>query len=397
MANSSAIELFNQSEVCRRAASMMVNLTRHDAFGCPARPSTRGPDVPDLHARIDTFNPASQLYFIGYPFLLAIGLIGNTLLPVFLWKTQPRTTYLAYMTAICVSNSLVLLFEFPGYIATYVTSMHSNRDLRDFMLYSLGIQMFGEDTFTQISNWTVVAFSVERLIVIWRPLQFQARRRQRFALIVMAVIAVLAVALSLPATVIYYKMGQRMGFFQHEMDHCPGMLSMAQNIQRIAQILILVEGVIVSVVVPVITFLILMTTSFLLILLLTRHRLHRKNVLQKGQALPPDTVSALSNPTACLLRAVAAYFLTQIPYAVYMLLLTLSMPPKCQGLVSMSAEKKVSPVIQFIFLAYYALTFLIHNNLLTEIGEYIRRRLKARKKHSQAEALVTPGTSSTSL
>ncbi|XP_055329841.1 uncharacterized protein LOC129582352 [Paramacrobiotus metropolitanus] len=186
---------------------------------------------------------------IGYPLLLVMATLGNGGYLVFL-SFQKRSTRTLYLAVTALSGIILIWLELPRFLVTSSDSLRRHRDFIVYVLHSMGLQLFAEDLFSQISNWTIIALSMERVLVISKPLQYRHGVPLRYGYLVVMGIGVLALAVAIPGIVVFYWSLNAIGIFAANECTNHAMAITLHDVRNLAKILVIVEGLYVAIVVP---------------------------------------------------------------------------------------------------------------------------------------------------
>ena len=129
------------------------------------------------------------LNIFGIPFIIVIGVIGNTLSIITLscsyLRHQSSTVYLAFLSTVDTGFLVSLAF-------VWLQKLHVNIFVRTgwctFVIFTTYVYSF-------LSVWTVVSFTFERYVVVYHPLRKNSLCTRRRARIVVSSLVVLAVLL----------------------------------------------------------------------------------------------------------------------------------------------------------------------------------------------------------
>jgi hypothetical protein len=138
-------------------------------------------------------------YFIGdflahyyTPALVLIGSAGNILSVVVFFKTKLRKLSSSYyLAALGISDTCFLLGAFVSWLNYYNINIYNRNYYCQFFTYVSGLCSF-------LSVWFVVAFTIERFIVVLYPLKRQAICTVKRACTVLTVFCVLGCLINIP-------------------------------------------------------------------------------------------------------------------------------------------------------------------------------------------------------
>ncbi|XP_055348037.1 uncharacterized protein LOC129595146 isoform X1 [Paramacrobiotus metropolitanus] len=113
---------------------------------------------------------ANLFYIVCYPILLALCTIGNSLNLTVLFSEKRKTSTNCYMTAMAVGDLVYVWARLLRYntFASRITKISYNHNASDAVYPFV---YYAQKWSTCFSDWVLIAFSLERLAVVFRPLQ----------------------------------------------------------------------------------------------------------------------------------------------------------------------------------------------------------------------------------
>ncbi|XP_055336764.1 uncharacterized protein LOC129587174 isoform X2 [Paramacrobiotus metropolitanus] len=331
-----------------------------------------GQNVSSLLYHMGQHQPSEYAMLVGFPLLLTIGLITNTLYVIFVLSGQKESTKTVYLTVLAISGSFLLLFEVPRFVHVSLPTAAVRPHFASFMTHSVGLQLFGECSFMLISNW---------IIVISNPVRFHRGVRKKYAVIVITIITAIALGLSIASTYLYYKSIWGTGLMDDNLCIAKSYRLELGEVLSLSKMLFFMQGLFATVLVPLITFIFMIISTTILLILLVRARARKKD-LQNGQKVDIRWSAQLSSDgTRALLRTLAGYFITQAPRVVFLSYRATSALRNCYALlaINMLMQNRAAPVIHVLFLVNYAVTFLYHSNLIKDFKKRWRERKEKNK------------------
>ncbi|XP_055347776.1 probable G-protein coupled receptor B0563.6 [Paramacrobiotus metropolitanus] len=139
---------------------------------------------------------ATFVFIALYPVLLAACTIGNVLNLIVLISAKRQNTTNSYMIAVAVADLVVLWVFFPPYLWNTSATLHLpyyNKKNYATTLAVLPHMISIQDIFIQMCDWVLVAFSLERLLAISRPLTFKWVQRATTARIVIVLLLLFSI------------------------------------------------------------------------------------------------------------------------------------------------------------------------------------------------------------
>ncbi|XP_055349153.1 probable G-protein coupled receptor B0563.6 [Paramacrobiotus metropolitanus] len=137
------------------------------------------------------------MFSVLYPLLLTACTIGNVLNLVLLISTKRQKTTNAYMIAVAIADIIVLSWTFfPPYLWNTSATLHlpyKNRHNWAIVSAALPYTIWIQETFIQMCDWVLTAFSLERLLAIARPFTFKWVQRATTARIVIIVLLLFSI------------------------------------------------------------------------------------------------------------------------------------------------------------------------------------------------------------
>lgn len=160
----------------------------------------------------------SFLSFYYVPVLIVLGSIGNVLLALaFLTTKLRKITSCLYITALCVSDTLVLFEAGVQWLS------HVDINIYDENYFCQGLSFLSQSAhFTSI--WLVVAFIVERFIALAFPLKRQSMCTAKRAWFVIIGLVTLGTITGIPFTFI---------FAPGETPHADGLTCIIRDLEEV--------------------------------------------------------------------------------------------------------------------------------------------------------------------
>ncbi|XP_055327541.1 uncharacterized protein LOC129580851 [Paramacrobiotus metropolitanus] len=142
------------------------------------------------------------VYIIAFPPLLAISTVGNVISAVVFASAKSRKSAVTYLLVICICDLLFMWFQIPRYIVTVKPAILSGNRIYNSIS---GVIAFAVQTSKDISDWSLLVFTVERSMSICRPLQNRRQATARAAWIIVGVEAVVVIGINVvePVAALY--------------------------------------------------------------------------------------------------------------------------------------------------------------------------------------------------
>ncbi|XP_074654676.1 uncharacterized protein LOC141908491 [Tubulanus polymorphus] len=135
---------------------------------------------------------AKSVFVYGAPFILLLGIIGNTLtVVIFNRKSLRNTSYSWLFTCLAVSDSGYLC---TGLVRRWVV-FYRNYDFRMWHWFVCTLHYFLTYVFSQLSPWMLILITIERCVSVVAPMRAKiicSRKRMIYASILMTLIILLA-------------------------------------------------------------------------------------------------------------------------------------------------------------------------------------------------------------
>lgn len=140
-----------------------------------------------------TFRMHKRLLLYLSPLIFIVGFIGNTLSVVILTRRQFRrvATY-TYLTAVSAADTLVLIF---GLLRQWLSEI-TDIDPTVYADWTCKTIMVLNYSFSVYSVWLLIAVTVERYLVVSRPLRVQGQCTRRRAVVVIVFLLFVAMAIN---------------------------------------------------------------------------------------------------------------------------------------------------------------------------------------------------------
>ncbi|OQV16708.1 hypothetical protein BV898_09218 [Hypsibius exemplaris] len=127
-----------------------------------------------------------------YPILLACCTIGNVLNLIVLFREKTKGSTNVYMMSVAISDLFILWLQLPYYLYNISLTIRAQVGFRKSYKDYDGVRRWGQETFMQLSDWTLIVFSLARLMAIVKPFSFRWLQTARTARIACAILLVLA-------------------------------------------------------------------------------------------------------------------------------------------------------------------------------------------------------------
>ncbi|XP_055346657.1 uncharacterized protein LOC129594108 [Paramacrobiotus metropolitanus] len=149
---------------------------------------------------------AYYVIYICYPFLLALCTVGNVLTIFVLAHTKHKGSTNTYMMAVAVANLFILWLYMPTYIYNIVKNLPypwvANFLFHFFQFF--GLENWWNDIFVHLSDWTLIIFSLERLLAVTNPFLFQKLKGNVYPRVIVVILFILSATASIYVVYDYY-------------------------------------------------------------------------------------------------------------------------------------------------------------------------------------------------
>ncbi|OQV25382.1 hypothetical protein BV898_01060 [Hypsibius exemplaris] len=338
--------------------------------------------------------PTSYADLIGYPILLFICTFGNLLSIVALSTDVAKSTTNVYLICLAVSDLCVIWLALEAYIPEADVKVRESDAYFQNVANFSGFQKWWEETAIQFSDWTLIVFSLERLIAIARPFEYRHRLTVRRAIYIELGVLFLASICALENLVVgYYFLAHDDGVSTKTRILTPGLLEW-DRIQNQAEV-----GITLA------KWVILTILNVCLIIVISRHNKIRDSILVQTEMAgvsqsTPNKSSAVHparrHSTYVLMCCSGLYFVTQFPNVIYKILEVASRPPYCSYNFTYKAKMTARPIVYVILLSNYSVNFLLYCLLWRKFREQLRyllfRTLEKTGLSTPSTALTTAGT-----
>ncbi|GAU97279.1 hypothetical protein RvY_08604 [Ramazzottius varieornatus] len=309
------------------------------------------PDEPSEEIKLMVY----YVHLIGYPVLLLICTIGNTL-SLSVWLRLPHKSSTAiYLTTVAFSDLFVLWF----YMGHFVHNVDPTCDFDTSLcweqyLQSKGVVEWWRDTCMQLSDWTLIIFSTERLVMVCHPLRFNEAVSMCTALRNVLILFLLAATFCVELLVVPYVYLWRRADYPPD-THTkivigPGLTDW-DNLYDYSELMVTVSKWII---------LALLNCAF--VLQLSR----QSRPALASQQLPPERSNQTRHINYILLGSAALYFVTQSPNA-YCKMLRISGSSK-------GCSKYYFHLLSIISLSNYSLNFLLYCMVSARFRQHLFHR-----------------------
>ncbi|OQV25690.1 hypothetical protein BV898_00621 [Hypsibius exemplaris] len=309
-------------------------------------------------------HPIRLVEGICFPFFLVICTVGNTLNILVLRNNRPKSTADIYMISLALSDLAILWLYIPTWVQRIQPAiLTTNPDFLMFDKTYRGLYPGFMTIFYFISNWIVVVFSLERLLVVSKPMYFLGRFNVKTTTFAVLAIISIGIIKSLQVFLDYF-------FFQ-----TTGKLSMYWNDIRAAKYPWLANWypvqAVATVVDPILVFCFLIAINAILVHRLIKRHKTCKQDLQSGQG-KSDSGNYMN--TVVLSMGCAFLFLVcKLPSFVYNALLLATRPPFCTYRISNFAGPHW---LAFVWL-FSTINYSVNFYLYCAISKKFREQLKA--------------------
>ncbi|GAU99783.1 hypothetical protein RvY_10735 [Ramazzottius varieornatus] len=152
-----------------------------------ATPSTTPPTYTN-----EQIKKAFFVTWVFYPILLALCTVGNVLNLIVLFHEKPKGSTNVYMTSVAIADLFVLWLFLPLYLRNISPALRATPSFIEPFKRFYGLQIWWQETFILVCDWTLIAFSLARLLVLVRPFSWQWIQTARTSRIVITVLLVLS-------------------------------------------------------------------------------------------------------------------------------------------------------------------------------------------------------------
>ncbi|XP_055328964.1 uncharacterized protein LOC129581766 [Paramacrobiotus metropolitanus] len=302
-------------------------------------------------------NSTIYVYLVLYPVLLFCCTVGSSLTIAALVKdpSSRRTSTAVYMICSACGNLCILWSALPDYITSAKSSLGidenddnstSSADLLALLQYK-GFGVFWNETSIQFVDWTLIVFSVERLLVTLRPLSAMARTAStawQKTIIKELIVLLLACLFSLSWLCTYYYWlplsATSLLTFQ-ELLTPP--LRRWYTVQNDAEV-----GMWIA------KWLALSFLSAALIFVLWKHR----KAISKSVAQKKD--NRARNANLIVIGSLTLYMVTQLPYVLLTCLKIARSPPYCTLRMTNAQDSKARSVVNVVSWSNYSVSFFVY-------------------------------------
>ncbi|XP_055344733.1 uncharacterized protein LOC129592670 [Paramacrobiotus metropolitanus] len=246
---------------------------------------------------------ANMLYIVLYPLLLASCTIGNTLNLIVLICEKRKASTNCYMTAVALADIVILWMGMPLYAwntsATLLLPHYVPRN-KKILIMVLPYTIWAQETLLHLCDWTLIVFSLERLLAITQPFSIKWLQSARTARIVIVVLFVLSMAFAVNNYVA--------GWYPWMYSIMPEWLADWSAVQDKAEM-----------VVTCINFFGLLIINLLVIAAIRRQ--HLSDIGQQRAAQTAGQERRYRNSNYLLIGSVGLYLFTMLPSLVYKILI----------------------------------------------------------------------------
>ncbi|OQV25274.1 hypothetical protein BV898_00958 [Hypsibius exemplaris] len=294
-----------------------------------------------------------------YPILLLLSTVGNILNILVLKRHRPKSTADIFMTTMAVSDLIIMWLNIPLWTKK-ISAIPSNPGFVSFDIIYRGVYIWLTTIFYFISDWIVIVFSTERLLVVVKPTMFLGRFNAKTANIAVLVIVLLGILKALEVPVDYFlwlQSGQPIAMWAAGR---PKWLAVWVAIQAVVMISD-----------PILSFTTFLVANVILCICLFRRHKARGRDLQTGQV--QTQTNAYRATTILSLGCAVQFLLCKIPVLSYNSLLIASIPPFCSYVFHYKVRQIWLAVVWFFSSINYSINFYVY----CAVSKKFRRQLKA--------------------
>ncbi|XP_055328258.1 uncharacterized protein LOC129581297 [Paramacrobiotus metropolitanus] len=146
-------------------------------------------------------NPTNWVEFVFYPILLLFCTVGNILNLLVLGTERNKTTTSVFLIWLALSDLCILWLYLPIYIIKVSPAAMDNPNDEEGYANFGGAQSWLSEACIQFSDWTLIAFSIERFIAVSNPLGRVYKYKMGRQICTTAIIELGLLILALAATV----------------------------------------------------------------------------------------------------------------------------------------------------------------------------------------------------
>ncbi|GAU90067.1 hypothetical protein RvY_02539 [Ramazzottius varieornatus] len=316
------------------------------------------------------------LHLIAYPVLLLICTIGNSL-SLSVWLRLPdKSSTAIYLSTVALSDLFVLWFYMGHYVVNVdPTCDHDNSLCWEQYLQSKGVVEWWRDTFLQLSDWTLITFSAERLVVVSRPLKFNEAISKETAIRNVLVLFLLAATFCSELLVVpYYYLWRRADFppgtttkivIGPEMTDWDSLYDYSELLMGVCKWIILT----------------LLNAAFVFQL----SRQSQSRPVFASHKLSQQRCRQTRNINCILLGSAALYIVTQAPNAYCKLLKITGSSEECSPFYY--------PLLSIISLLNYSLDFLLYCMVSARFRRYLLQRKPFPRNSTRSSAISSSSAS----
>ncbi|OQV17580.1 hypothetical protein BV898_08351 [Hypsibius exemplaris] len=347
-------------------------------------PEEEEPDIPGIE----------YLDMVTYPFLLALSTVGNVLNVFVLSCERPQTSKNIYLLALAYSDVCYMWAQFLPYLRDRESD--PSELFRRVLEAAMGVILFLQENAAFVSDWIIVAFSIDRFVAISAPLHYRVTNSVgRSVAISVGIVTVATAHTSLRLSDYYF-------WYTHysKTDSRP---VRPVALQRWKDFYMWTLSVL-----PSMTFLVILSLNASLMYIIIRQRRTRFQKLstqlsdqsaQRAAAIPggDPVVSGKhsENYMASIMLAtcVLLYLITQTPSAVLMVLETLKQ--HCIRRHSKVEESLTEPIKLFFLNLNFSLNFVLYCAVNPVFRAALRKHLRRHcgRPYKPGESLRTTKTS----
>ncbi|OQV23688.1 hypothetical protein BV898_02426 [Hypsibius exemplaris] len=304
-------------------------------------------------------HPARYAVLVTYPIFLLICTVGNLLTLIVLGRETTKSVKRIYLMSLACSDFCFMWSQFFPYLSNYAT-ITSNPGAKLFLDRISGSCTFFQEMLITSSDWILVAFSIERFFAVVFPLYYNIFVSKRRATAVVLVVFLLAGLYAMYNLFDYY------WFLANDEPRCPAALI------RPPTYLIRWHAVYEwsVLIVPVITFLVILSVNLAVSIQLLKHqKFRRANTLGRNH---PDSVTKDHQAIHMLLACAVLYILTQFPAFVYNILQILQHYPFCSLTFTDNFVANYTRAIGVTVNINYSANFLLYYGVSTTFRQGLR-------------------------
>ncbi|XP_055348374.1 uncharacterized protein LOC129595401 isoform X2 [Paramacrobiotus metropolitanus] len=303
-------------------------------------------------------NSTIYVYLVLYPFLLLLCTVGSIFIIAARLKdeTSRKTSTSVYMICSAFGCLCILWSTLPEYLTQVILNEYRNgtnfsdevENVIDLALNYKGFGVFWNEAAIEFVDWTLIVFSVERLLVTTQSLSVaramtdsSAWRRTLLIEGVLLILAVLFAVSYLPTY--YYWLPYSSNSTEAMQEILPLPLGRWLTLQGTAEM-----GMWIA------KWLLLLILDIALLCVVIRHR---RNIKTTMMCSIKESSTRTSN--LILMASVALYMVTQLPNVILQCMRIASRPPFCTLHLTNTHESRARPIVSILHLSNYSVSFFV--------------------------------------